>query len=87
MVPTVVQGRRVSTRIPTGLENLKGRTQERVDLDDFLDRSTGNVRAGSSSGVDRHDDAALEPECKRSCAVGELETRLGIARIDVCNAL
>jgi hypothetical protein len=52
--------------------------QIRVDLNDLLDCSTGNVASCCGSRIDGDDDTALEPEGEGGCSVGELDFGGGV---------
>lgn len=59
--------------------------QTRVDLNDLLDRLTGDPIPRRCSGVCGYDDTALEAECEGGCAVGDFDGARGVGVV-VCHA-
>lgn len=59
----------------------EGAEEDAVDLDDLLDRLGGDPVAGRGAGVGGHDDAALEAEGERCCAVGDLDGAVGVGPV------
>lgn len=58
-----------------------GAEKDRVDLDDLLDRLRRDPVAGRGSRIGGDDDAALEAEGERGCAVGDLDGAVGVGAV------